>query len=376
MIVGARAAGASTALLLAKAGLNVLAVDRQSYGSDTLSTHALMGGAVGRLAQWELLDRVWESGTPIISRGTHNYGGDKTTLEIKPRPGVAGLAAPRRTVLDPILVDAARDAGACVLHNTRLLRLVHDVDGRVIGLDLMLADGVTKQVSADLIVGADGLRSSVARAVAAPVTRRGAAASAYTMQYYTDLDVDRDTFAWMWQPGLGGGVIPTSDDAVCIFTGMTQQAFTEAKSDVVGVHGRNAHRLDPVLGSAVDQATPISAIRSFPGTPGQFRKPFGPGWALVGDAGYFKDPYAGHGISDAFRDAELLTTAILTGDFATYEARRDELSMPLFHALERIASYQWNLGELPALHLALSKAMRAEENANPPTKQTGLASAA
>jgi flavin-dependent dehydrogenase len=102
-------------------------------------------------------------------------------------------------------------------------------------------------------------------------------------------------------------------------------------------------------------------VRSWPGTPGQFRRPHGPGWALVGDAGYFKDPFAAHGISDAFRDAELLVDAVVGEDLPRYEARRDRLSLPVFELLERIASYDWDLGSLPAIHLRLSRAMRAEE---------------
>jgi len=123
----------------------------------------------------------------------------------------------------------------------------------------------------------------------------------------------------------------------------------------------------------MDKATPVGPMRSFPGVPGQFRKAHGPGWALVGDAGYFKDPFAAHGITDAFRDAELLTDAVLTGDFAGYEAHRDELSMPLFEVLDRIASHRWDLEELKHLHFRLSKAMKAGEPATRPQLQPSLA---
>jgi flavin-dependent dehydrogenase len=108
---------------------------------------------------------------------------------------------------------------------------------------------------------------------------------------------------------------------------------------------------------------------------GQFRKPYGAGWALVGDAGYFKDPFAAHGISDAFRDAELLTEAIMDGDFRRYERLRDELSMPLFNVLERIASYGWDLESLPGLHVQLLQAMRDEEAAVKGRVHTGVVAA-
>jgi hypothetical protein len=100
-----------------------------------------------------------------------------------------------------------------------------------------------------------------------------------------------------------------------------------------------------------------------PGVRGQFRKAVGPGWALVGDAGYFKDPFAAHGISDAFRDAELLADSVLSADFDSYESLRDELSTPLFNVLDKIAGYQWDLDTLPGLHMDLSMAMRDEGKA-------------
>lgn len=367
VIVGARAAGAATAMLLARSGVSVLAVDRQAYGSDTLSTHALMRGAVARLGRWGLLDALWETGTPIISKTIFGYGDESLSLDVRPEPGVAGLAAPRRTVLDPLLVDAARAAGAEVLHNTRMRGLIRDTDGRVTGIDLALADGSDLAVRAELVIGADGLRSTLARTVEAPITHRGNHASAYTMRYYTDLDVDRNTFRWMYQPGAGGGVIPTSGNAVCVFTGMPQTQFrAEARADIGRAHAQTAHLLNPELATAIDHATPIGPMRSFPGVVGQFRKAHGPGWALVGDAGYFKDPYAAHGITDAFRDAELLTSAVLSGDFDAYETMRNELSRPLFDVLDRIASYDWDLESLKGLHYQLSKAMRAEDNATEP----------
>jgi flavin-dependent dehydrogenase len=100
-----------------------------------------------------------------------------------------------------------------------------------------------------------------------------------------------------------------------------------------------------------------------PGVRGQFRKAVGPGWALVGDAGYFKDPFAAHGISDAFRDAELLADSVLSADFDSYESLREELSTPLFNVLDKIAGYQWDLDTLPGLHMDLSMAMRDEGKA-------------
>src|SRR5436853_2587068 len=133
VIVGARCAGAATAMLLARAGSNVLAIDRQAYGSDTMSTHALMRAGVLQLARWGLLPAVMATGTPEIRATTFHYGCEQLCLSIKPEYGVEYLCAPRRTVLDRILVDAARSAGADVHHGVARSRLDIDPRGRVVG---------------------------------------------------------------------------------------------------------------------------------------------------------------------------------------------------------------------------------------------------
>ncbi|MEM8902581.1 MAG: FAD-dependent monooxygenase, partial [Actinomycetota bacterium] len=305
--------------------------------------------------------RLLDAGTPTITRTSFRYGDDAMSLDIRPEPGMPGLAAPRRTLLDPVLVDAAVEAGAEVLHETRFLGVTSDRRGRVTGIRLRTADGAERTVSAALVVGADGVRSAVAREVGATITRRGRHASAATLRYYRDLDVPRDEFRWMYRPSLGGGLIPTSGDAVCVFAAMEPERFRLVRGDVGAAHHDTIRRIDASLADAVGRATPVGPMRSFPGIVGQFRSAHGPGWALVGDAGYFKDPYAAHGITDAFRDAELLTAAVLDDDLATYEARRDELSLPLFEILDRIASYDWDLETLQGLHFRLSKAMKAED---------------
>ncbi len=367
VVVGARAAGASTAMLLANRGLRVLAIDKQRYGSDTLSTHALMRGAIDSLDRWGVLGTVFATGTPVIEQTAFQYGDEEVVLDVKATPTVPGLAAPRRTVLDPILVDAAQAAGAEIMHQTSLLGLTTEHFGdpgrgdRVTGVEIECPDGAVLSISADLVIGADGLRSKIARSVQAPVTHQGRHASAYAARYLDNLDVPMNSFRWLYRPGIGGGVIPTTDGTVCVFAAMTPERFKrEARVDTEATFSAIISELDEDLGRAVAAATPNGPIRSWPGVAGRFVKPFGPGWALVGDAGYFKDPFAAHGISDALRDAELLAEAVATGDFAGYESMRDELSRPLFDQLEQIASYEWDLETLPVIHYGLSKAMQSE----------------
>lgn len=366
IVIGARAAGAATAMLLAQRGLRVLAVDKSSYGSDTLSSHALMRGAVARLHRWGLLDLVWAAGTPVVRRASFRYAGSGVhdiDVEVPATDEIPGLCAPRRTVLDPILVDAAIAAGADVRHRTRLLRVLgagtaaSPVRGVELGTDL----DVSAVVTCDLLIGADGVQSSVARHVAAPVTRSGANASAYVMQYVTGLDRPDDTYGWSYGPSVGAGVIPTNDGTWCVFAALTPARFAASSSPVAETMTTVLGEVDPSLADAFAGATPVGPVRSWPGIAGRFRRAHGPGWALVGDAGYFKDPFAAHGISDAFRDAELLADAVAHGGLEAYERRRDELSTPLFDVLERIAGYDWDLDTLPALHRSLSRAMRDEE---------------
>ncbi len=381
VVVGGRVAGAATAMLLAAEGLRVLVVDRDGHGTDTLSTHALMRGAVTQLERWGVAPAL-RAETPAIDRVLFHYrepAADEPAVDTTELPvtgnGATALMAPRRTLLDRTLIDAAADAGAEVRHRTRVLDLNRNPaggrDGRVTGLRIADEHGRETDVAADLVIGADGLRSTVARKLDVPITRQGREASAYVMRYLEDLDgVATDAYQWLYRNGIGGGIIPTNGGRFAVFAGMTRDRFRdEIRQDPAAGFQRVLDELNPELADAVRLASPIGRPRSWPGVPGQYRQAAGPGWALVGDAGYFKDPYAAHGISDALRDAELLATAVAAGGtdadrvgrLADYEATRNRLSGPLFDVLERIASYDWTTDDLPGLHLQLGKAMSAEQ---------------
>jgi flavin-dependent dehydrogenase len=354
VIVGARVAGAATAMLMARAGADVLLVDRASLGSDTLSTLALMRGAIGQLDRWGLLDTVVDAGTPAVTRTVFRYGSSETEIETAP------LYAPRRTVLDPIIVSGARSAGVDVHHQTRAVDIGFDIDGRVRSIDLE-QDGNLTTVSTDLVVGADGLRSWVARRLGVPVTRRGRAANASIAAYVADTGLPTDAYRWEYRTGLTGGAVPTNDNQHVVFVSMQPDRFhKEVGAGVDKTYHRLLTELDAELAEAVRGGAKIGHVRSWPGHVGQFRKAQGPGWALVGDAGYFKDPGAAHGITDAFRDAQLLAQASSSGDFAGYEHTRDTLSAPLFDALERVVDHSWTMQQLPARLITMSKAMQAD----------------
>src|SRR5215471_286958 len=172
VIVGARCAGAATAMLLARAGVNVLVVERDAKGADTLSTLAMMRAGVLQLSRWGLLDAIRNAGTPRIETTTFHYGADQIEVRIKSRDGVDGLYAPRRTVLDPLLADAAASAGAHVAFRVRLRELVRDDRGRVNGV-VVESGGITRQIAASIVVGADGYNSTVASQVGVEPYRTG-----------------------------------------------------------------------------------------------------------------------------------------------------------------------------------------------------------
>ena len=134
IVVGATVAGAATAMLLARAGLRVLCVDRSRYGGDTVSTHALMRGGIMQLQRWGLLDAVADAGTPPVRRTVFHYGAESDVVSIRPSAGVAALYALRRTVIDALLVDAAQRAGATVEFGTAVAGLHRDSDGQVSGV--------------------------------------------------------------------------------------------------------------------------------------------------------------------------------------------------------------------------------------------------
>ena len=305
VIVGARAAGAATALLLARAGLDVLVVDRSPAGTDTLSTHALLRPGVVQLHRWGVLDAVIAAATPPVRRTTFVYADQVVPIPIQPAHGVDALYAPRRTILDPILATAAAEAGAEFRYETAVTGVIRDASGRVAGVE-GTAGGRRVEHQARWVIGADGVRSVIARAVDAPVERQGTGAVAAVYGYWSDLFVDG--YEWIFRTDGCAGAMPTNHGQTCV--------FSLAPLDRIGRGGldtlrRGVAAASPSLAERLAGATPPAGVRSFPGLPGYMREPWGPGWALVGDAGYWKDPISAHGLSDALRDAELLARAVI-----------------------------------------------------------------
>ena len=361
VIAGARCAGAATALLLARQGARVLLLDRSRYGTDTLSTHALMRGAVLQLHRWGLLPGVIAAGTPAVRSTTFHLPDGVSTVHIKPKYGVGALYAPRRTVLDAILADAARGAGADVRFGASVTGLRRDRAGRVTGITGR-AGAARLEASADLVVVADGRRSTVARCVGARAGRVAPASSVIIYRYVRDDAADG--FHWYYAAGSAAGVIPTNDGLACVFAATsTEHLPRELDGGADAAWRRILGRAAPGLAERLGHRGAAGPPRVFPGLTGYLRDAAGPGWALVGDAGYFKDPITAHGITDALRDAEILArVAGSEGPDAVrrYQAERDELSLRLFRVTGRIATFAWTADEIGDHLLELGDAMAEE----------------
>jgi 2-polyprenyl-6-methoxyphenol hydroxylase-like FAD-dependent oxidoreductase len=367
VIVGARAAGAATAYLLARSGLDVLLVDRGRYGADTLSTHALMRGGVLQLSRWGLLDKIIAAGTPPVRRTTFRYADDVVPINLKSSYGVDALYAPRRTVLDPILVDAAASAGTTMRFGIAVSDVERDHRGAITGIVGRTREGQEFRARARIVVGADGFRSTIAERVGASFERIGTSASAVTYGYWSGLETDG--YEWNFRPDAASGAIPTNDGRVCVFASATRRRIGRGGLDRLA---QIVAESSPDLAARLATAPPPSALRTFAGQPGHIRRSWGRGWALVGDAGYFKDPLSAHGLTDALRDAELLArglrTVILDGAderdaLANYQTIRDALSAELFEVIDVIAGHRWTDEEIPDLLLRLNAAMAEEVDA-------------
>jgi flavin-dependent dehydrogenase len=348
VVVGARVAGSATAMLLARLGRDVLVVDQGSLPSDTVSTHSLARSGVVQLRRWGLLDEVVGSGAPPVRQVTFNAAGASLTRPIKHRAGVDFLVAPRRYVLDAILAAAAQRAGAEVRPGITVTGARRDRRGRVAGVFGIDRAGDPVEVAARYVVGADGLGSRVARSVGAALTEVRPAGGATQYAYYQG--IPWTGFEFFVAPRSFAGVFPTHDGQACIWvcdpaadarairrrTGSREQAFGELLESSA-----------PPLAERLRQARRTSPVHGMLRLPKQVRQAFGPGWALVGDAGYHRHAVTAYGISDAFRDAELLAVALdqalgaaeeETVALASYQQQRDQALREIFEITWRLAA--------------------------------------
>ena len=337
IVVGARCAGSPAAMLLARAGQRVLLVDRASFPSDAVSTHMVHATGIAALTRWGLADELAATGCPPIREYRFDFG--PFTVAASPLPAPAGVDVaygPRRTVLDKILVDAAAKAGAEVRENVTVQDLIVE-GGKVTGIRAKgTGDGsaaVTEH--AGLVIGADGRNSMVAEAVDAAAYHQRPAGNVAYYAYWGGLPVS--AFDVHLRPGRAVAGMPTHDGLNCLVVAAQIADMSEFRKDIEGNY-LAAVRTVPEYADRLGGATRETRFAGM-ATPGFYRKPYGPGWALAGDAGYDRDPCTAQGISDAFRDAELLAQAWLDvqsgqrtfGDaMAGYQSARDQRTLPLY----------------------------------------------
>ncbi|HKN63769.1 MAG TPA: NAD(P)/FAD-dependent oxidoreductase [Gaiellaceae bacterium] len=338
IIVGARAAGSPTAMLLARKGHRVLLVDRASFPSDTLSTHYIHQPGIARLRSWGLLERLVETGCPPVTEMTFDVGPFALRAAPPASDGILEGYCPRRTVLDALLLEAASEAGAEIRTGVAVDELLFE-DGVVVGIR---AQGSEER--ARVVIGADGRNSLVARAVRAPEyeTRTGR-----TCAYYSYWAGAQGQGAEL-HPRAGRMIIsgPTNDGLQIVVAFWPREEFKAVRHDIE-TSFLEAVALAPSLAERLAAGKRVDRFYGSADLPFYYRKPYGPGWALVGDAGYHKDPITAQGITDAFRDAELLAAALATGfggtrpldvALADYERARNEETRPMYELTYELAS--------------------------------------
>ena len=305
IVVGARCAGSPTAMLLARKGYRILVVDRATFPSDTVSTHILHPLGVRALSKWGLLDRLTATGCPPM----HTYAFDFGPFTITGAPGThdAPVAyCPRRTILDKLLVDAAAQSGAEIREGFTVEEVLIE-NGRAVGIRGRSKHGGSAIERAQVVVGADGRRSLVAEAVRPEHYDEKPALLAAYYTYWSGLPMD-GRFENYIRDMRGFAVAPTHDDLTMIIVGWPYAESAEFKKDIEG----NYLKTIALAPAFADRLRGARREARFAGAavPNYFRKPYGPGWALVGDAGYNRDFITGQGIMDAFHDAGLCAAAI------------------------------------------------------------------
>ncbi len=345
IVVGARCAGAPAAMLLARQGQRVLLVDKAAMPSDSLSTHYIQQRGVALLAKWGLLDRVRTTDCPPIRGVDFDFGPFVIKGDPPPADGIADAFAPRRKVLDPLLQNAAVEAGVELRDATALDAVLWDGD-RVCGVRLRGRGGAVTEERCKLIIGADGHRSPVAEMVGAGAYQERPTYTCFYYSYFSGVPIERSEI--YVRPRCVTISFPTNGGLALVLVVKPAAEFARFKTDIEAGFFE-AVNTAPSLAERLRAGRREERYSGTGDSPNFFRKPFGNGWALIGDAGHHRDPCTAQGISDAFLSADLAAAAY--GDvaagraaweeaFGRYEGVRNQLAMPMYELTCQRASFQ------------------------------------
>ena len=359
IIIGARCAGSPTAMLLARRGFKILLVDKATFPSDTLSTHILWPLGAELLERWGLLDSVAATNAPpICRRMIFDVGPFALRGTIPDANDGNGGYCPRRILLDTLLLRAAAESGAEVREAFTVDELLVQ-DDVVVGIRGHSKNGAPVDERARITIGADGVNSLVARAVRAPEYENRPVAACGYYSYFSGIVQDdiklyiRDHFAF--------GCVPTNAGLHLLMFNWPARDFQKIRSDVEGYVWRALEASPDLLGRVRDGRREEPWYGTA-GLRGYFRRPFGSGWVLLGDASYNRDPITAQGMSDAFIDAAQMTEALdgcWTGKssfealLADHESRRNERVRPMYEFTTQLASLEPPPPEMAALFAAL-----------------------
>ena len=337
IVIGARCAGAPTALLLARKGYRVLLVDKASFPSDTISTHMIHPPGVAALKRWGLLERLEATGCPPITSYSFDFG--PITISGSPRPidGIAEGFGPRRTVLDDLLVDPpSAPALSCARHSPSTRSLFED--GSVAGIRGHAKGGAPVTERARVVIGADGKHSILAKAVRPEHYNEVAQLQTGYYAYWSGLPVERlrDLHPRRTRARLRRDPHPRRPDVPGRWLAYAQfrPTATTTRATTCGCSSSPPPSPNGCAAPSARRGSRRSATCT-----GSSARPYGPGWALVGDAGYHKDPITAFGISDAFRDAEQAAAALddafsgrrpYAEAMAAWQQTRDAESLPVY----------------------------------------------
>lgn len=361
IVVGARCAGSPTAMLLARRGYRVLLVDRDTFPSDILSTHYIHQPGVAKLREWGLLERVLATNAPPI-KTLHVERGGIHLAGMPVYQGIDFTLCPRRTALDTVLVDAAVAAGAELRDGFVVEDVVWEQD-TVVGIRGHGKGTASVEERARVVIGADGMHSVIARTVQPQEYNTRPPLGCGYYAYFSGVPMD-GAEVYFLEDSVNFG-FPTNDGLTCVAVEWPNSRFAAVRQDYEGAFFR-ALQHTPDFAARVAQGRRETRFTGIGNIPNFFRTPYGPGWALVGDAGYHKDPITGQGIMDAFLDADLLVEALhdgwsgrlpLSEALAGYERRRNERAFPLYELTIQQASFQ----PLPAEQRMLLHALQGNQ---------------